>query len=544
MLAHQPGQQTEGEGSGMHTQGIAYSRTPNDTRVMVVDGWGVSLKVNRGHLLVSDGLGPHRRERQISRVERELKRIIILNAKGTVTFDAIRWCDALGIQVIYADKDGSPILATTARNEDVRLRRAQAFAGAGGPHEETGLRIVKEILSRKLSGQAANLRNMGHEKAAQDVEQCAGEVENAPTVDLCRSWEGNAASIYWGAWVGTIGIPWLPSDAEKVPAHWKVYVSRASLTSGRARGATDPVNAMLNYCYRLAEIECILACQAVGLDPQFGFLHLDREARNSLALDLLEVIRPEIERYVLGLVGEFGNQPREFHRNDFLENGEGQCRILAPLTHELAEQAIKWARTLAPVVEEYAAMLAHSAGGSYRIGKPTQDKILMRKPAAGSRKKESAVRGSVVKKAPTVRQERSTPVPRTAHEVIPPDLWERVSEVLPKPRQTNKADQRLSKHGVLAGAVCTEILGVPGRHLPATIADRKTVRVHLQRWKADGTWDELMPVLTSHSVVQALMHSAGVLGDSQPQNDSHSSSQSWHQQTTDRRRAPGSLTAA
>ncbi|MFM9469671.1 CRISPR-associated endonuclease Cas1 [Streptomyces scabiei] len=481
----------------------AFTRPTSDSRVMVVDGWGSSIRVHRGQLVISDGIGPHRREREIPKVDRKVKRIIILAAKGSITFDAVNWCKSVGIQIIYTESDGTPILASTTRSEDARLRRAQAFAGVGGPYEETGLHIVKDILRRKVSGQAANLREMGHERAALEVEQNIAEIENAPTVDLCRSWEGAAASTYWGAFVGTVSIPWLPDDVAKVPAHWQVFVSRMSLTSGRARGATDPINAMLNYCYRLAEIECVMACNAVGLDPQFGFLHLDRDSRNSLALDLLEILRPYVERYVLRLIGAVGNSPREFDRKDFLEDEFGVCRLIAPITHELAENAVKWARILAPVVEEYAGIIANAAGGSYRIGKPTQDKALMREPADGDRKRENGPRDAVRKNASTVRRNPPTTIPKTVHEVVPPELWELASVVLPKPKQSNKADERLSKQGVLAGAICTEILGIPGRHLPATIADRKTVRTHLRRWKAAGVWDALLPIVTAHPNVMA-----------------------------------------
>ena len=185
-------------------------------------------------------------------------------------------------------------------------------------------------------------------------------------------------------------------------------------------------------------------------------------------------------------------------------NSEGHCRILAPLTHELAEQTVKWARTLAPVVDELASMLAHAAGGSFRIGKPTQDKILMREPASGNRARKSKPRSGGDKRLPTIERKQPVSIPKTVREVVPPELWERASVILPKPRQTNKSDQRLSKQGVLVGAICTEILGIPGRHLPATIADRKTVRTHLRLWKADGTWDALLPIITEHPNVRAL----------------------------------------
>ncbi|WP_416071593.1 CRISPR-associated endonuclease Cas1 [Streptomyces sp. ME02-8801-2C] len=479
-----------------------YSRESSDSRTLVVSGAGVSLNVHLGHLVISDGLGLSRRERRIPRVERRVKRIILAHPKGSMTLDAVKWCEEMGVSLVLCDPDGTPILATTNRSEDARLRRAQAFAGAGGPYEETGLHIVKDILRKKVSGQAANLREMGHERAALEVEQNITEIENAPTVDLCRSWEGASASVYWGAFVGTVSIPWLPADESKVPAHWQVFVSRASLTSGKARGATDPINAILNYCYRLAEIECVLACQSVGLDPQFGFLHLDRDSRNSLALDLLEILRPYVDRYVLRLIGEVGNSPREFTRKDFLENSSGVCRLMAPLTHELAENAVKWARILAPVVEEIAETIANAADGSFRIGKPTQDKILMRKPA-GNRNIERKAPRKDVKNAPRTAPAEPISTPKTVDQIIPDDLWESASRLMPEPRQSNKADQRSDRRGVLGGAVCTEILGIPGRHLPRAIADRKTVRTHLRRWKASGVWDALLPIITEHPSVMA-----------------------------------------
>ncbi|MFI5801029.1 CRISPR-associated endonuclease Cas1 [Streptomyces sp. NPDC051677] len=492
-----------------------YRRESTDPRVIVVDGYGATINVRNGHLVISDGIGPHRRTRQLPKVERNVRRILVLNARGSLTFDAVQWCKDVGISLVYTDSTGEVLLCSDTGN-DARLRRAQAFAGQDGPYESVGLDIVKRILSRKLSGQAANLRAMGHEKAAREIDSCAVRIEESDTVDLCRSWEGAAASAYWGAWTGTVAMPWKDADAEKVPAHWTVYVSRANLTSGKARGATDPVNAMLNYCYRLAEAECVLACHSVGLDPAFGMLHLDKDSRDSFALDLLEVVRPEVERLVLKMLGVIEGRQREFHRSEFHETREGTCRLVAPLTHELAEQCLTWARSLAPIVREYALMLAHATGGNVTVPNPTKDKTLMREPASGQKPRKNAAknepRNSSVKRPQPERRERATRVPCTVRDVIPSDLWEQVSEQLPKPRQSNKADQRLSKHGVLAGAVCTEILRIPGRHLPPTIADRKTVRTHLQRWKADGTWDALVPVLTGHPHVRTLMSEAGKPG--------------------------------
>src|SRR5207244_4042984 len=102
----------------------------------------------------------------------------------------------------------------------------------------------------------------------------------------------------------------------KVPAHWLAYDGRRSLLSkgATARKADRPINALLNLNYKLAEIEARLACVAVGLDPGLGFVHTDLARRDSLALDLLETIRPAVDRLVLDIVAE-----RTFAYRDFVE---------------------------------------------------------------------------------------------------------------------------------------------------------------------------------------------------------------------------------
>lgn len=69
------------------------------------------------------------------------------------------------------------------------------------------------------------------------------------------------------------------------------------------RPPRDNMNALLSFLYSLLTNDVTAACQSVGLDPQMGFLHGDRPGRASLALDLVEELRPMIaDRLALSLV--------------------------------------------------------------------------------------------------------------------------------------------------------------------------------------------------------------------------------------------------
>lgn len=73
---------------------------------------------------------------------------------------------------------------------------------------------------------------------------------------------------------------------------------------GRSRRPPlDLVNALLSFVYVLLTHDATSALEAVGLDPQVGFLHRDRPGRPSLALDLVEEFRAFIaDRLVLSLI--------------------------------------------------------------------------------------------------------------------------------------------------------------------------------------------------------------------------------------------------
>lgn len=69
------------------------------------------------------------------------------------------------------------------------------------------------------------------------------------------------------------------------------------------RPPKNPVDAMLSYLYAILEADITSALNGVGLDPQEGFLHVDKSGRESLSLDIIEEFRSFIvDRLVISMV--------------------------------------------------------------------------------------------------------------------------------------------------------------------------------------------------------------------------------------------------
>jgi CRISPR-associated endonuclease Cas1 len=343
-----------------------YAR-PDLGGICVADGFGVRVVVERGALEVHDGVGPHRRTRRYDRATHGLRRLVMLNATGMVSLDALRWCHALGIGVLVLGPDGTAQLASTPRmTDDARLRRTQALA----PFEPYGLDVARWLMSRKIQGQGKLvLRRFGDSETAETIGNLALATEGIRTIDELRQLEASAAALYFGAWSGRpeCAPTFATKDRRRIPPHWSRYEGRRSVLASAAsnRKAERPVNAMLNYLYSLVEAEAILACQTVGLDAGLGIVHADAKGRQSLALDLMEPVRPEVDAFVLDMV-----ERRTFRKAEFTETSDGHVRLLAPLTHELAETMPRWAESLGPIAEHVAHVLGKAMDGTYSAATP------------------------------------------------------------------------------------------------------------------------------------------------------------------------------
>jgi CRISPR-associated endonuclease Cas1 len=325
---------------------------------LVLSGYGLRLAVERGHLLVADGICDDRRRGRFARATAGLARLVVLGHSGFVTLEAMRWLRDTGAGLVQIDADGEVIAAWGPMGlDDARLRRAQAVAPGNG----VGMRVACELVRRKLGGQLKLLPRLPNAQASVAViSESLGSVERALTPAQLRLFESAAALAYWKAWE-LIPIRFVRRDESRVPSHWRGFGPRGSPLANGPRQAANPPNAILNYLYAILEGEAQIAALTMGLDPGMGVLHADQPARDSLALDLMEAVRPDVDAYVLELLSA-----RVFRASDFFETRQGVCRVLPPLTNELAETSIHWARRVAPVAEWAAAMFAATPGNKVR----------------------------------------------------------------------------------------------------------------------------------------------------------------------------------
>jgi len=484
----------------------AWNDAATDPATLAVDGFGVSISVKSSHLVISDGIAGQRRVRRIPRVPRTVSRILILTAAGEVTLEAARWMADAGIAWAQLDREGRTLATSGPQREDARLLRAQAFATENGPLEPAGLKVTQALIAAKLEGQARNLAELfraGNEAAK--LRDLARWVRKAETLTECRTLEAQGAAVYWQTWAGRVRVSFSPGDMVKVPAHWLTYAGRTSLSSEYQvnRNATDPANALLNFAYHVGEIEATHACHAFGLHPALGILHSDKQGRDSMALDLLEAIRPTIDRVILsmldtGLGIPYGpdGKPRYLNRRMFHETKDGSVRLVPPLTHTLASHAAEWGAEIRTHAEAAARVLALAASGDVPVPRTKQRPAKPRVPVSSSKRARL--------------REGTGPA-----ELLPDHVWRKVAALIPAPPKsptgrTGRPTDTGQDRAVIAGLAAHELMGVPWTAVPVPVSSQ-LCQARFKAWSwlnAPGetrpAWEAIAEVLQASGHLSAL----------------------------------------
>ena len=161
-----------------------------------------------------------------------------------------------------------------------RLEIARSFVMGKLVNARTLLQRAVRDHSDKGGGEAL-------EKAIQHMGGLLDAARRETTVDSLRGLEGDGARTYFEVLDHAI-------TGQKEQFFMRARSRRPPL---------DNFNALLSFIYTLLVHDAEAALEAVGLDPQVGFLHTERPGRPSLALDLVEEFRPFFaDRLALSLV--------------------------------------------------------------------------------------------------------------------------------------------------------------------------------------------------------------------------------------------------
>ena len=256
-------------------------------------------------------------------------------------------CAERNISLCYVSPQGKFLARVSGKTRGNVLLRQQQYMIC--KEEKRSLAIAKNcitgkvynarwVLERAVRDHSMQIDVEGVKKASHQLKDSLGYIQNAESKEQLRGYEGEAASIYFGVFDELI-------LQQKKDFHFQ----------GRSkRPPMDPTNAMLSFVYTLLTNQIVSALETVGLDPYVGCLHTDRPGRASLALDLIEELRPVYaDRFVISLINKKIVNRKNFSRK---ENGavlmdddlrkkllvEWQNKKKEVITHPFLKEKVEW----------------------------------------------------------------------------------------------------------------------------------------------------------------------------------------------------------
>lgn len=205
-------------------------------------------------------------------------------------------CAERGVKVSFLTQNGKFLAKVHGSvTGNVLLRRKQ-YRMADDQKESTKMAIYfisakmansKIALQRVIRDHGQSVDTVAVSNAVKKIAQQMERLQRCTNLDSVRGIEGEAARTYFSVF------------NEMIVAQKEDF----SLKERNRRPPLDYVNALLSFLYTLLTHDMESALETVGVDPYVGFLHRDRPGRPSLALDMMEELRPYLsDRIVLSLI--------------------------------------------------------------------------------------------------------------------------------------------------------------------------------------------------------------------------------------------------
>ncbi len=212
--------------------------------------------------------------------------------RGNVTLQAglLGKLGEQGIGVtILSGRRGTPTLMLSRPHNDAR-RRVQQIRQSLDPN--FCLQFSAQLVRTKLERQCEWFEQLREDRpqnryaltsAMRLLQGNLGSIASCSSLESLRGLEGAAASSYFA---GLRAV---------VPAS-------LDFNQRNRRPPRDPFNVLLSLSYSMVNAEAAMALHSAGFDPYVGFYHQLAFGRQSLACDILETVRPLVDRFCLQLV--------------------------------------------------------------------------------------------------------------------------------------------------------------------------------------------------------------------------------------------------
>jgi CRISPR-associated endonuclease Cas1 len=278
-------------------------------------------------------------------------RIVLLDSDGSISFDVIRWLAEQQISLITINWQGEVInvIGGDTTGAIPGIRELQVIAA----NTEVGLQFAIQIIHRKIAHSQVTLRSLPQtatcERALSKLDNALHELQTSSHDFMAlRLIEARATLAYFTVWQ-SMPLLWSGTARHPVPQEWLVVGQRRTMLTGTNRNASHPMNAILNYAYGVLESQIRIAATSQGFDPSIGYLHASRPGRVALVYDLMEPLRPEVDRIVLQFI-----RKHKFTPNDFMLTAKGVCRLHPQMARKVVSMAVddekvhetvEWARS-------------------------------------------------------------------------------------------------------------------------------------------------------------------------------------------------------
>lgn len=221
-------------------------------------------------------------------------------------------CAEKAISLSFCTPNGRFLARTSGENNGNVLLRRQQYRVADDPPQSC--RIARTMIFGKLHNSRWSIERTCRDhgmrvdvpklkSASETIKGLLPQVCEETSLDSLRGLEGVGSAAYFGVLDDLI----LGNKADFF------------FHDRNRRPPLDNMNALFSFVYSLLSHDCAAALESVGLDAYVGFLHRDRPGRSSLALDLMEELRPCMaDRFVLTLVNN-----RVFSGADFEKQENG-----------------------------------------------------------------------------------------------------------------------------------------------------------------------------------------------------------------------------